>query len=101
MKNYNLKLNNKFEIINDYDPSTFLLDWIRDSKKLTGTKEGCAEGDCGACSVLLSPIEGGKSKAINSCLVKLGQVAGSSITTIEGLGSVNEPNIIQSMISDH
>ena len=101
MKNYNLKLNNKLEIINDYDPSTFLLDWIRDSKKLTGTKEGCAEGDCGACSVLISPIEGGKSKAINSCLVKLGQIAGSAITTIEGLGSVNEPNIIQSMISDH
>ena len=101
MKNYNLILNDKLEIISDYDPSTLLLDWIRDKKKLTGTKEGCAEGDCGACSVLLSPIEGGKSKAINSCLVKLGQVVGASVTTVEGLGSANNPNIIQSMISEN
>src|SRR5271170_4696709 len=56
-----------------------LLDVLREELRLTGTKEGCGEGECGACSVL---IDGELS---NSCLVPVGQVEGARITTVEGV----------------
>lgn len=58
-----------------------LLDVIRQQAKLTGTKEGCGEGECGACGVLLN------GELVNSCLVPAIQAEGSEITTIEGLSS--------------
>ena len=64
-------------------PTTTLLDWLRDDARLTGTKEGCAEGDCGACTVVL---EDGQARApINACLAVLGQLHGRRIRTVEGL----------------
>ena len=56
-----------------------LLDVLRDELRLTGTKEGCGEGECGACSVLLD------GTPVNSCLVAIGQCGGRAVTTIEGL----------------
>jgi carbon-monoxide dehydrogenase small subunit len=56
-----------------------LLDVLREDFGLTGTKEGCSIGECGACTVLLD------NKTVNSCLVLVGQVHGSDITTVEGL----------------
>jgi len=63
----------------DVQPMKRLLDVLREDLKLTGTKEGCGEGECGACSVIID------GEVINSCLVPICQVTGASITTVEGL----------------
>ncbi len=91
--------NKKVEVTNVYHDIT-LLDWLRNYHKITGTKEGCAEGDCGACSVIINKKSNEDSKPINSCLVRLGQVIGSNITTIEGLGCDKNPHPLQMAFSN-
>ena len=100
VENYIILNNERFDVSNS-DPNTSLLDWIRIGKDLKGTKEGCAEGDCGACSILLSPINGGEYRPANSCLLKIGQVSGSNILTIEGIGSKDKPSPIQEALTSH
>jgi xanthine dehydrogenase small subunit len=65
-------------------PMTTLLDWLRDHRGLKGTKEGCAEGDCGACTVVLERADG-RREALNSCIALLGQIDGQTVRTVEGL----------------
>ncbi|MCB9219227.1 MAG: FAD binding domain-containing protein [Ignavibacteriales bacterium] len=91
----NFILNNQ-EIHTKINPSTVLLDFIRKTQKLTGTKEVCKEGDCGACVVLHGDLEENelKYKTINSCLYPIQKVNGKHIVTIEGLNQENL-NIIQ------
>jgi aerobic carbon-monoxide dehydrogenase small subunit len=62
-------------------PMERLLDVLRNDLKLTGTKEGCGEGECGSCSVLLDGM------LVNSCLVPVGQTNGASVVTIEGISA--------------
>jgi carbon-monoxide dehydrogenase small subunit len=66
-----------------------LLDVLREDLALTGTKEGCGEGECGACSVLLD------GAVVDSCLVPICQVDGTSVRTVEGLGSMDRLNDLQ------
>jgi xanthine dehydrogenase small subunit len=73
-------------------PMTTLLDWLRGPAGLVGTKEGCAEGDCGACTVVVEkpgPDGGVEHVAINACLTMVGQVDGLGIRTVEGLAAAD------------
>lgn len=81
---------------------TVLLDIIRRRRKLTGTKEACREGDCGACQVLLGQIVNGhlRYQAVNACLLPLGAVSGCHVVTIEGLNG-ERLNPIQQALVDH
>jgi len=82
------RLNGKPVRVTSVSPNTTLLEWLR-STGLTGSKEGCAEGDCGACSVAMVDRDArGKRcyRAINSCLVPLPLMIGRDIVTVEGVG---------------
>jgi xanthine dehydrogenase small subunit len=68
-------------------PTMTVLDWLRGRAQLTGTKEGCAEGDCGACTVVLARAAANslQYRAVNSCLMMLPQIDGCGVLTVEGL----------------
>jgi aerobic-type carbon monoxide dehydrogenase small subunit (CoxS/CutS family) len=79
----------------DADAERTLLSVLRDDLDLTGTKYGCGEGQCAACTVLIDGI------ATRSCLAKVGAAAGKQITTIEGLASGNSLHPVQQAFLDH
>jgi aerobic-type carbon monoxide dehydrogenase small subunit (CoxS/CutS family) len=79
----------------DVDPRTLLVDFIREQAGLTGTKRGCNEGKCGACTVILDGI------AIKSCNMLAASADGSSVETIEGLGSASALHPIQTSFHVH
>lgn len=75
-------------------PTMRLVDFLREELGLTGTKEGCGEGECGACTVIL------EGNAVASCLVLVGQVDGKSIITVEGLAEDNQLSALQQAFVD-
>jgi xanthine dehydrogenase small subunit len=74
-------------------PTMTVLDYLRTVRHLTGTKEGCAEGDCGACTILLGRRVDGKLRydAVNSCLMMVPQLDGAAVVTVEGLAAPDGP----------
>lgn len=90
-------LNGDAVSVEGVDPHTSLLKWLRDSGH-TGTKEGCAEGECGACAVALvarDPNGTARYEPVNSCLVPLGQLHGRELWTVEGVGGESALHPVQ------
>jgi xanthine dehydrogenase small subunit len=87
-----------------FAPRTTLLDWLREEAGATGTKEGCGEGDCGACTIVLSRPRGASLsyEPVNACILLLGQVDGAELLTIEDLaeGETLHP-VQQAMVDFH
>jgi len=77
-----------------------LLDWLREIKHLTGTKEGCNEGDCGACTVMVTDTAG--TRALNACILLLPQLHGKAVRTVEGLSAPDgTPHPVQDAMVKH
>ena len=77
------------------EPYSSLLDTLRDEIRLTGTKKGCDEGDCGACTVFLN------GKPVTSCMVLAHSAHDADVITIEGLGNFDDMNPVQQAFVDH
>ena len=94
-------LNDK-EIASDLPPGTVLLDLIRYHQHLTGTKIGCREGDCGACTVLVGELRNNQLQyqSMTCCLMPLGNAHGKHIVTIEGINFTKELNPLQRAMAD-
>jgi len=85
--------------IADARPTRTLLDWLREDRGLTGTKEGCNEGDCGACTVMVT--DDGGPKALNACILFLPQLHGKAVRTVEGLAAPDgRPHPVQQAMVD-
>ena len=93
MRQIEIKVNGVMHEI-DVQPQDTLLDVIRDKLGLTGTKEGCGLGECGACTVIMN------GKTVNSCLVLAAEADGKQVTTIEGLAEGDKLHPIQQAFID-
>ncbi|TBX15497.1 xanthine dehydrogenase small subunit [Nioella sediminis] len=86
--------------VTDQPSTRTLLDWLRETQGLTGTKEGCNEGDCGACTVVVTDADG--SKAVNGCILFLPQLNGKAVRTVEGIsGPDGQMHPVQTAMVEH
>ena len=85
-----------------FAPDTMLLDYIRLTERARGTKEGCNEGDCGACTVVLGELNEGRVqyKAVNACILFLGQIHGKELITVEDLAEGGKLHSVQQAMVD-
>ncbi len=89
--------------LTDPAPDVTLLDWLRTEKGLTGTKEGCNEGDCGACTVTVTEMHAGQPRhlPLNACILFLPQLHGKSVETVEALADGKTLHPVQQAMVDH
>ena len=87
--NITFLLNGETVELADVDPTATLLDWLREDRGLTGTKEGCNDGNCGACTVIFD------GRIVTACLVLAAEAEGKQITTVEGIAVGRELHPIQ------
>ncbi len=80
-------LNDQIRSVSDLDPNMTVLNYLRESERKTGTKEGCAEGDCGACTVVLGELAGDRIRyrAVNACILFVPMLDGKQLITVEDL----------------
>lgn len=100
-------LNNQPHTISAVDPTLTLLQWLRYDQRLTGTKEGCAEGDCGACTVVIGELRDGQiiRRAMNACILFMPMLDGREVTTVEHLQTLAPDGALhpvqQAMVDEH
>lgn len=94
MKRIECTVNGK-QVIVDVSPSETLLEMIREKLFLTGTKEGCGMGECGACTVIMDGL------TVNSCIVLAAEADGSVIQTVEGIGNRDKLHPVQEAFVEH
>ena len=96
-------LNDNLIKINNVDTNVSVLNYLRIDKKLTGTKEGCASGDCGACTAIIAELTNNKLeyKAINTCIMFLYSLHGKQLITVEHLSNSKLHPVQQSMVDNH
>lgn len=84
-------------------PDMTVLDYLRNIRRLTGTKEGCAEGDCGACTIIVERAgsNGGQPVATNSCILTMAHIDGAAVTTIEGLTAAGHGRALQDAMASN
>ncbi len=89
--------------VRDMDPTMTVLAWLRGPERLCGTKEGCAEGDCGACTVVLAEPEGEglRYRAVNACILFLPELDGRQLITVEHLAEGALHPVQQAMVAQH
>lgn len=89
--------------LSGFSPIRSLLDWLREDQRATGTKEGCNEGDCGACTVVVARLEGDRLvyRPVNACITFLGMLDGAEVITIEDLAEGEALHPIQQAMVDH
>jgi xanthine dehydrogenase small subunit len=84
-----------------FSPQSTVLDWLRIEERATGTKEGCAEGDCGACTVVIARELDGRLRyePVNACIVTLGQLDGGELITVEDLAHDGKLHPVQTALA--
>ncbi len=93
---------NDQEVRTDCAPGTLVLDFLRHRSRLVGTKEGCREGDCGACVVLIGKLAGSQLsyQPVTSCLMPIGELGGRHLVTIEGLNLPDLTPVQQAIVDE-
>ena len=96
-------LNDELIKINNVDTNVSVLNYLRIDKRLTGTKEGCASGDCGACTAIIAELKNNKLeyKAINTCIMFLYSLHGKQLITVEHLSNSKLHPVQQSIVDNH
>lgn len=99
-------LNGQLQKLNQVDPNLSILDWLRTNMRLTGTKEGCASGDCGACTVAIGspdPARSGQLRydSVNSCIALVGSLHGKHLVTVDALTQEPAHPVQKEMVECH
>src|SRR5512139_4275182 len=97
-------LDGEIRTIEGVAPTTTVLNYLRESLGRTGTKEGCAEGDCGACTVVLGELDGDRVRfrAVNACILFAPMLDGRALFTVESLGREGDLHPVQqAMVDSH